>query len=65
MPEYLRLRVRYFTDGGVLGTRRFVEGVFESLRERFGPKRKSGARAMRGVEAELYTVRDLRLRTLE
>jgi REP element-mobilizing transposase RayT len=65
MPEYLRLRVRYFTDGGVLGTRRFVEGVFESLRERFGPKRETGARPMRGVEAELYTVRDLRLRTLE
>lgn len=65
LPEYLRLRVRYFTDGGVLGTRVFVEGVFASLRERFGPKRESGARAMRGVEAELYTVRDLRLRILE
>ena len=65
LPEYLRLRVRYFTDGGVLGTRVFVEEVFASLRERFGPNRESGARAMRGIKADLYTVRDLRLQILE
>lgn len=64
LPEYLRLRVRYFTDGGVLGTRGFVEGVFECLRERFGARRASGARPMRGVEGDWCTVRDLRLRIL-
>jgi putative transposase len=62
--EYVRCRVRYFCDGAVFGSREFVEGVFRGMRERFGPRRKSGARAMRGLEAEegagLYTVRDFR-----
>ncbi len=64
LPEYLRLKVRYFADGAVLGTRAFVEGIFQASRDRFGPKRKSGARAMRGVDAELYTVRDLQVRVV-
>jgi hypothetical protein len=62
--EYVRCRVRYFCDGAVFGSREFVEGVFRGMRERFGPRRRSGARAMRGLEAEegsgLYTVRDFR-----
>jgi REP element-mobilizing transposase RayT len=63
--EYMRLRVRYYADGAVLGTREFVNGVFQSLRKRFGPKRQDGARRMRGVESqELYTLRDLRLRVV-
>jgi hypothetical protein len=38
LDEYLRLRVRYFADGAMLGTRNFVDEVFTSLRDRFGPK---------------------------
>jgi len=64
LGEYLRLRVRYFADGGVLGTRNFVDDVFTSLRERFGPKRKDGARRLRGVQAELFSLRALRVRPL-
>jgi len=64
--EFLRLRVRYFTDGAVLGTREFVDEIFRALRSRFGPKRKDGARRMRGLESpELYTLRDLRLNVTE
>lgn len=64
--SYLRVRVRYFTDGAVLGTRQFVDGVFQAMRSRFGPKRKDGARRMRGLASpELYVLRDLRLRVLE
>lgn len=63
-PEYLRLKVRYFADGAVLGTRGFVEGIFQANRGRFGPRRKTGARATRGVDAELFTVRDLQLRVM-
>ena len=65
VAEYLRLRVRYFADGAVLGTRGFVNDVFVALRERFGQKRADGARRMRGVESDgLYAMRDLRLRAV-
>jgi putative transposase len=59
----LRCRIRYFTDGAVIGSRDFVDGVFESARHRFGPKRKDGARAMRGnarsAKGLLWSMRDL------
>jgi len=59
--EAVRCRVRYFTDGCVLGCRSFVEGFFGKNRERFGIRRASGARELRGVEMPwLLTVRDLR-----
>ncbi len=63
LGQVLRLRVRYFTDGVVLGSRNYVNGVFAEYRDRFGPRRKSGARLMRGPEAlgNLATMRDLRL----
>lgn len=60
LGEYLKLRVRYFTDGAVLGTRSFVDEVFGALRDRFGAKRKDGARRMEGLKPELYVLRDLR-----
>jgi hypothetical protein len=63
LSEYLRCRVRYFCDGAVFGSRDFVEDIFRVYRGRFGAKRRSGARRMRGLEGEkLYTLRDLRLR---
>jgi hypothetical protein len=39
-----------------------VDAIFEDQRERFGAKRKDGARRWRGVEAEagLFSLRDLR-----
>jgi hypothetical protein len=61
----LRRKVRYFNDGAVIGSRAFVDGLFEQCRERFGPKRKSGARKMRGKAAGaadvLWSARDLRV----
>jgi len=63
--ELVRLRVRYFTDGVVLGSKEFVEGIFEAQREHFGPKRKQGARRMTESDASFYTLRHLRLRPLE
>jgi hypothetical protein len=64
--DYLRLRVRYFTDGAVIGSREYVNEVFTSLRERFGAKRRTGARLMRGLagEEKLYALRDLRVQPL-
>jgi hypothetical protein len=61
----LRCRVRYFTDGLVLGTKSYVEGVFESYRGHFGPKRRSGARALQeDAQGSLFTARHLVVRTL-
>jgi len=58
--ELLRCRVRYFSDGMVLGSRGFVEDVFERRRSFFGAKRKTGARVMRGGDwGNLCVARDL------
>jgi putative transposase len=59
--EVLRCRVRYFVDGAVIGSRAFVERVFQAERTRFGAKRVDGARAMRGADfGGLCSLRDLR-----
>jgi hypothetical protein len=61
----LRCRVRYFTDGLVLGSREFVEKAFEEKRSWFGQKRKTGARSL-PVEGEaLFSLRDLKVQVLE
>ena len=61
--DYLRLRVRYLVDGAVLGSREFVNGVFERHRNLFGPTRTSGARPVRGLaEPALSCLRQLRVR---
>jgi hypothetical protein len=66
MSKMLRCRVRYFTDGAVIGSKGFVNEVFTVSRERFSVKRKDGARAMRGnakaAAGTLWSVRDLRVR---
>jgi len=58
-PELLRLRVRYFSDGVVLGSRAFVDAYFQAHRHEFGPKRKEGAKRMRGFP-EMAVLRGLR-----
>jgi putative transposase len=66
MAAMLRCRVRYFTDGAVIGSKTFVNETFIGARERFTAKRKDGARRMRGSGAPaagiLWSARDLRLR---
>lgn len=60
--ELLRLRVRYFSDGLVLGSELFVEDVYEQYRSHFGEKRKSGARPFKGLSnGSLKVLRDLRM----
>ena len=68
--ETLRCRVRYFSDGMTVGSREFVNDVFRDARERFGEKRKSGARAMKDVgwknkQTRLYSMRELVKNRLE
>lgn len=63
MARLLRCRVRYFSDGAVIGTREFVNSVFEKTRYRFGKNRKDGARKLRGNASTaadvLWSLRDL------
>jgi hypothetical protein len=61
LKRVIHRRVRYFIDGGVLGSAAFVEKVFEHHRGRFGLKRKTGARRMREADWEgLCVLRDLK-----
>jgi DNA-directed RNA polymerase subunit N (RpoN/RPB10) len=65
VTKMLRCRIRYFTDGAVIGSKEFVNEAFASARERFGSKRKDGARKLRGGDATaaagtLWSLRDLR-----
>jgi putative transposase len=60
--EALRLRVRYFSDGVVLGFKEYVEEKFQQFRHQFGKTRRTGARKLRGLPFEkLRTLRDLRI----
>jgi putative transposase len=60
--QALRCRVRYFSDGLILGSRRYVDDAFHRHRDRFGRKRNSGARSMKEIAwDDLFTARRLQL----
>jgi putative transposase len=62
----LRHRVRYFSDGAVIGSKVFVNEAFAAARERFTARRKDGARRLRGsgkpAAGILWSLRDLRVK---
>jgi putative transposase len=64
ISKVIQCRVRYFTDGAVIGSKSFVDGVFEASRDQFGPKRKDGARKPHGslgeMAGEIWSLRDLK-----
>ncbi len=61
LKQLIRLRVRSFIDGGVLGSATFVDRAIERYREEFKIKRKTGPRQIRNVESEgLCVFRDLK-----
>ena len=65
LGQMLRLRVRHLTDGVVLGSREFVNEVFIQHREKFGSRRKDGARRIRGAPLPgISVLRDLRVRVV-
>ena len=65
MAAMLRCRVRYFSDGAVIGSKSFVNEAFSASRERFTSTRKDGARKLKGAGASaaglLWSIRDLRV----
>jgi hypothetical protein len=58
--ELVRQRVRYFSDGLVIGGKEFVESMFGQHREKFGPRRKDGARKITESAGGLFALRRLR-----
>lgn len=54
--QVLRLKVRYFSDGAVLGSQEFVNEFFKEHQERFSQKRKTGARPMIGFHGSNLSV---------
>jgi REP element-mobilizing transposase RayT len=67
LAAYLRLRIRYFTDGAVLGSTAFVESVFQAERSRFSEKRQTGSRRLRRLDLDspLRVARALAVRAVE
>ncbi len=62
--ELLRCRVRYMTDGAIIGSRGFIETKAGELKESIGPK-KASPRPMRGGGwFGLCSLRDLRKDTI-
>jgi hypothetical protein len=68
--EMLRCKVRYFSDGVVLGSREFVNSFYQNLKSKAQAdasyagqyeKRATGARKVKHLngEAKLYSMRDL------
>ena len=61
--ELVRCRIRYFSDGVILGSRAFVQSHFERLKETLGYKRKHGPVAMEILpRAGLWAFRKMRAR---
>ena len=63
--DLLLCRVRWFSDGVAIGSKGFVEGVFNGCRSCFGAKRKTGARRVREDAAgSLHALRALSARSV-
>jgi putative transposase len=64
LGERLRCKIRYFSDGVILGSHSFVETHFQRLKEKLGYKRKSVPAALNILDAPgLWAFRKLRVRT--
>ncbi len=62
VQQALSCRVRHFSDGLILGSRNYVDDTFKRYRDRFGQKRKSGARPMKEIACgDLFMARRLQL----
>ena len=60
-PRAPRCRIRHFTDGVAIGSKAFIEEVFQRYRPNFGPRRVDGARRIPPLSAglRLMNLRDL------
>src|SRR5690606_3151563 len=59
--ELIRCRVRYMVEGVVIGSREFVEDVFRGIRSYYNPRRRTGARRLRGLDPPVFSLKRFRL----
>jgi putative transposase len=66
LPERLRCRIRYFTDGVILGSQAFVESHFYKLKHKLGYQRRRPATRLTALGAAdtFWVFRDLRVRPI-
>lgn len=65
LPQRLLCRIRYFTDGVILGSQCFVESHFVRLKLKLGYKRHRPATRLTALGSpSLWVFRDLRVRTI-
>jgi putative transposase len=65
LPQLLRCRLRYFSDGGILGSRAFVEDQFRRFKQLVNPPRSNRAHRLPALaEQPIWVLRDLRLRPI-
>src|ERR1700751_5011684 len=67
LPERLRCRIRYFTDGVILGSQAFVESHFYKLKLKLGYQRRRPATRLTALGAAdtFWIFRDLRVRPID
>jgi putative transposase len=59
LPQRLLCRIRYFTDGVILGSQGFVESHFSKLKQRLGYKRHKAATHLTTLASpRLWVLRD-------
>ncbi|MGZ0657437.1 transposase [Coraliomargarita sp. W4R53] len=59
--ELLRMRVRYFSDGTAIGSKAFIEKLFQNNRSCFGSNRKSAGKSLPpNLWGNLHVLRDLK-----
>jgi putative transposase len=62
--ERLHCKIRYFSEGVILGSRSFVQTHFERLKQKIGYKAKSGPTCLKILGSDsLWAFRNLRVRT--
>jgi hypothetical protein len=66
LPQRLLCRIRYFTDGVILGSQGFVESHFDWLKHKLGYKRHRAATCLTALGSpSLWVFRDLRVRAVD
>lgn len=65
LHDLLRCRIRYFTDGGIIGSRAFVQEQFARFKRSVNPpKTKRGYLFLTEGERQIWILRNLRLRPI-
>ena len=56
--DRFRYRTRYFTDGGIIGTKAFVERIYQDFKHHFTSKHEKRPKGIKGL-AGVYSLKQL------